>query len=174
MKTKKSKKLNLKDRLSRLTYVSTCQLLGENGKRLLREGGATFDNIDIDRDVHLGDDLFRLKLRDYDLRQDVVVTITTMASERNRLRWNCTNCETTCKHVGAAFSLILDDKYSLGLSDVPILDIPLEHLSEEQLVERAIAERAERAKVEKFRLKAADPNRAWTDYTLISSCWKTA
>ena len=56
MKTKRSKKLTLKDRLSRLTYVSTRQLLGENGKQLLQWNG-TYDDIDIDRDVYLGDDL---------------------------------------------------------------------------------------------------------------------
>ncbi len=168
MKTKKSKKLTLKDRLSRLTYVSTCQLLGENGKQLLGEGG-TYDTIDVERDVYLGGDLFRLKLNDYEAASDVVVTITVMASERNRLHWNCTVCEQTCKHVGAAFSLILEDKYTLGLAEAPILDLPLEHLGEEQLVERAIAERAERAKKEKFRLKSADANKAWTDYVVTSA-----
>jgi hypothetical protein len=168
VKTKRSKKLNLKDRLSRLTYVSTCQLLGENGKQLLKDGGA-FDDIDVERDVYLGGDLFRLKLRDFDVADDVVVTITVMASERNRLNWNCTVCEQTCQHVGAAFSLILEDKYTLGLSDAPIHDLPLEHLGEEQLVQRAIAERAERAKQEKFRLKSADANKAWTDYVVTSA-----
>lgn len=168
MATKKSKKLNLKDRLSRLTYVSTCQLLGDHGKQLLQDGG-TFDDVDVERDVYLGDDLFRLKVRDFDVAEDIVVTITLMASERNRLHWNCTSCEQTCNHVGAAFALILDDKYTLGLSDAPILDIPVEHLGEEQLVERAIAERAERAKKEKFRLKSADAKKAWTDYVLTSA-----
>lgn len=168
MKTKKSKKLNLKDRLSRLTYVSTCQLLGEHGKQWLHEGG-TFDDIDVERDVYLGNDLFRLNVKDFNVADDVVVTITLMASERNRLHWNCTTCEQTCKHVGAAFSLILDDKYTLGLADAPILDIPLEHLSEEQLVERAIAERAGRAQQEKFRLKSADATKAWTDYVVTSA-----
>jgi ERCC4-related helicase len=168
MKTKKSKKLTLQDRLSRLTYVSTCQLLGEHGKRLLQEGG-TFDDIDVERDVYLGGDLFRLKLKDFDIDDEVVVTITLMASERNRLHWNCTTCEQTCKHVGAAFSLILEDKYLLGLADAPILDLPIEHLGEAQLVERAIAERAERAKLEKFRLKSADPKKAWTDYVVTSA-----
>ena len=85
MKTKRSKKLNLKDRLSRLTYVATCQLLGENGKQLIREGG-TYDNIDIDRDVHLGNDLFRLNLVDLPSGRDAIVTITLMASQKNRLR----------------------------------------------------------------------------------------
>ena len=168
MKTKKSKKLNLKDRLSRLTYVASCQLLGPNGKQLIQEGGK-YDSIDVERDVFLGDDLLRLNLRDYSPNQDVVVTLTLMASEKNRLRWNCTVCEDNCQHVGAAFSLILEDKYALGLSDPPIQDIPLEHLSEEQLVQRAIQERAQRAQEEKFRLKSADPKRPWTDYVLTSA-----
>lgn len=167
-KTKKSKKLNLKDRLSRLTYVSACQLLGENGKQLLQEGGL-YDNIDVDRDVFLGKDLFRVKLTDYKVKDDVIVTFTLMASERNRLRWNCTACEETCDHVGAAFALILENKYALGLSDPPLKDIPLEHLSEDQLVQRAIEERAERAKEEKFRLKSADPDKPWTDYVITSA-----
>ncbi|MDP6554158.1 MAG: DEAD/DEAH box helicase [Pirellulaceae bacterium] len=169
MKTKKSKKLDLKDRLSRLTYVATCQLLGENGKQLLQDGGGAFDNIDVDRDVYLGNDLFRLKLADYQTNGEVIVTITLMATERNRLRWNCTKCDETCRHVGAAFSLILDDKYVLGLSDTPIMDIPLEHLGEDQLVERAVQERAARAKQERYRLKPADPTRAWTDYVITSA-----
>ena len=168
MKTKRSRKLNLKDRLSRLTYVAACQLLGENGKQLLQEGGA-YDDIDVERDVHLGDDLFRLNLADYDSAGDAIVTFTLMASEKNRLKWNCTKCDHTCQHVGAAFSLILEDKYALGLSDPPIMDIPLEHLGEDDLVQRAIQERAVRAKEEKFRLKSGNPEKAWTDYVLTSA-----
>ncbi|MFV1967164.1 MAG: DEAD/DEAH box helicase [Pirellulaceae bacterium] len=168
MKTKRSKKLNLRDRLSRLTYVAACQLLGERGKQLIQAGGA-YDSIDVDRDVYLGDDLFRLNLTDYETSDDVIVTITLMASQRNRLRWNCTTCSETCSHVGAAFSLILDDKWALGLSETPLLDIPLEHLSEEQLIERALQERLERAKQESFRLKSADPDHAWTDYVITSA-----
>ena len=168
MKTKRSKKLNLKDRLSRLTYVSSCQLLGENGKELIQRGG-TYDTIDIDRDVYLCDDLFRLSLTDWQTREPLTVTMTVMASEKNRIRWNCTKCDDTCEHVGAAFSLILEDKELLGLADVPIMDVPLEHLNEEQLIERAIEERAVRAKEETFRLKSANPDKPWTDYVLTSA-----
>ena len=71
MKTKKSKKLTLQDRLSRLTYVSTCQLLGEHGKQLLHEGGA-FGDIDVQRDVYLGNDLFRLNVTDFSAAGDGV------------------------------------------------------------------------------------------------------
>ena len=60
-KTKESKQLTLKDRLSRLTYYRACQLLGPDGPRLIRQG-STYDDIDIDHDVYLRGDLFRLKL----------------------------------------------------------------------------------------------------------------
>ena len=78
MKTKRSKKLNLRDRLSRLTYVAACQLLGERGKQLIQAGG-TYDSIDVDRDIYLGDDLFRLNLTDYETSDEVIVTINVNA-----------------------------------------------------------------------------------------------
>ena len=166
-KTKKSRKLNLKDRLSRLTYVATCQQLGNGGKELLSAGGK-YDTVDIDRDVYLGDDLFRLRLPDCARDKDVVVTITLMAAARSRLHWNCTACDTACEHVGAAFSLVLEEKATLGLAETPPDDVPLEHLSEEQLVRRAVAERAARAQKEKFRLTSSDSVRPWTDYVITS------
>ena len=61
-KTKESKKLTLKDRLSRLTFLQAAKLLGPEGQKLIRQGAA-FDDIDIDRDVYFRGDLFRLKLR---------------------------------------------------------------------------------------------------------------
>ena len=169
MPTKRSKKLNLGDRLSRLTYVSACQLLGENGKELFK-AGADFDQIDIDRDVYMGDDLFRLNLRGVGRRgSDAIVTITLMTTARNRLLWNCTACETECSHVAAAFLLILEEKSLLGLGEAPLKEIPLEHLGEDQLVQRAILEREQRAREEKFRLKSSDPSRPWTDYLITSA-----
>ena len=39
----------------------------------------------------------------------------------------------------------------------------------EEIVQQAIAERQERADKEKFRLKAHDPKRPWTDYTITSA-----
>ena len=62
-------------------------------------------------------DLFRLKLRGAGGRgKDAVVTITTMAEAQNRLRFNCTACETMCEHIGAAVSLVLEEKTALGLA----------------------------------------------------------
>ncbi|MCP3978596.1 MAG: DEAD/DEAH box helicase [bacterium] len=165
---KKSHKLTLKDRLSRLTYISACQLLGEHGKKLIQAGGL-YDAVDFDCDVFLGDDLFRLSLPGAVSSRDAVVTITLMASARNRLHWSCTACETACEHVGAAFSLILEEKTALGLAEPPLEDIPLEHLGEAQLVQWALDDRAESARREKMRLKSADPSKPWTDYVITSA-----
>ncbi len=165
---KKTARRSLRDRLSRLSYLQACKLLGENGKKLIRQGGQ-YDTIDIERDVYLRGDLFRLTLRAAaeDL-SDIRVTMTLMAARNHRLTWNCDHCETTCEHIGAAFSLILEDKYALGLSDIPKEGVPLELLDENELVLRAVAERALRAREEKFRLRSDDPKRPWTDYLITS------
>jgi hypothetical protein len=128
--TKESKRLTLKDRLSRLTYVQAAKLLGPDGAQLIRRG-ANYDEIDIDRDVYLRGDLFRLKLRGAGAGgRDAVATITTMAEAKNRLRFNCTACETVCEHVGAAVSLVLEEKTALGLAALPDERRPLETLNE--------------------------------------------
>lgn len=169
-KIKQSKHLSLRDRLSRLTYVRACQLLGPEGASLIRRGSARYQDIDIGRQVYLRGDLFRLKLPGAAGRgKDAVVTITTMAEARNRLRFNCTACETACEHVGAAVSLILEEKTALGLAVAPDEQRPMEMLSEEELVELALQERQERAENEKFRIHSSDPGRPWADYTVTSA-----
>jgi hypothetical protein len=168
-KTKKSKKLTLKDRLSRLSHYRACQLLGPTGPQLIRQGAA-YDNIDIDRDVYFRGDLFRLKLRGVgDRGQDPVVTITAMAGAKNRLQFNCTACQTICEHVGAAVSLVLEEKTILGLAAAPDERQPLELLTEQELLDQALRDRQERARTEKFRLHSSDPARPWTDYTITSA-----
>ncbi len=169
VKIKKSKKLTLKDRLSRLTYQRACQLLGTGGPQLIRRG-ATYQDIDIDRDVYLRGDLFRLRLPGAAAGgKDAVATITTMAEARSRLRFNCTACETLCEHVGAAVSLVLEEKTALGLAAVPDEQRPMETLSEQELVEQALCDRQERARTEKFRLRSSAPDQPWTDYTITSA-----
>ena len=168
-RTKESKKLTLKDRLSRLTYIQAAKLLGPDGQHLIRKG-ASYDNIDIDCDVYLRGDLFRLKLRGAAGRgQDAVVTITTMTEAKNRLRFNCTACETVCEHIGAAVSLVLEDKTALGLAVPPDERRPIEMLSEQELFQQALADRQERARTEKFRLRSSDSKRPWADYTITSA-----
>ncbi len=42
------------------------------------------------------------------------------------------------RHIGAAFSLILDEKMALGLAAPPLERVPVESLSERELIENAI------------------------------------
>jgi hypothetical protein len=97
------------------------------------------------------------------------VTITLMAEKRKRLNFSCTTCGPICEHIGAALSLILEEKTLLGLAEPPPEEIPFELLDEDKLIELALSERQSRADTEKFRVKSADPERPWTDYVVSSS-----
>ena len=59
---KSSGQLTLRDRLSRLTFEKACKLLGPFGKKLITQGGHW--EINLEEQVYLGDDLFRLTLLD--------------------------------------------------------------------------------------------------------------
>jgi superfamily II DNA or RNA helicase len=165
-RTKKSSQLTLRDRLSRLTFQQASQLLGPEGAKLIAHGGG-FEFDDLQDAVYLQGDLFRLRFPD----GRVVVTITGRSDKRSRLLWNCTACETTCEHVGAAFSLILEEKTLLGLAVAPEERVPLEELGEEQLIEYALQEREERAASEKMTVKAVAPGgkSPWGDYVVTSA-----
>jgi SNF2 family DNA or RNA helicase len=167
-KTRPSDKLTLRDKLSHLTFIEAVKLLGPDGKRLIQKSGHGWP-IKIEEHVFLGDDLFRLRVPGESVNgQPVVVTITLMAEARHRLHWNCTACDAACPHVGAAFSLILEEKTLLGLAAAPPKRKPVESLSEEELIERALAERLERARSEKMKIVASEPQRPWTDYTVTN------
>ena len=153
--------IKLKDKLSHLTYRQACKLLGPEGPQLIRAGGKY--EIDITEQVVLKNDLFRLSLH------DAVVTISLRPERNQRLHFDCSACTTACAHVGAAFSLILEEKLALGLSAPPPERIPVESLSDKELVEQAIADRVERAKSEKMELRSIDSNKLWTDYTITNS-----
>ncbi|MCH8252404.1 MAG: DEAD/DEAH box helicase [Planctomycetes bacterium] len=155
------RELTLTDRLSRLSYPQACKLLGSDGRGLIQRGGAW--EIDIDEHVYLRGDLFRLSL------DDAVVTITTKADVPQRLRWNCTRCTSACEHVGAAFSLVLEEKMALGLAAPPRERTPVESLGEKELLEQAIAERRERARTERMTVRSTDPKRLWTDYLVTNA-----
>ncbi|HEY2415448.1 MAG TPA: DEAD/DEAH box helicase [Pirellulaceae bacterium] len=163
---KASGQLTLRDRLSRLTFEKACKLLGPFGKKLITQGGHW--EINLEDQVYLGDDLFRLTLRSHSGETEAIVTITLMADVRDRLHWHCGCCNEACEHVGAAFSLILEAKTPLGLAEPPKERVPVESLSEEALVELALNERKERAKSEKMKIVAAEPDQPWTDYTVTS------
>ena len=164
MTTKKSMELTLRDRLSRLAYQDACKLIGEEGAKWIQEG-AQF-NVDIDRQVRLNDERFELRFFDPDR---TTVTIWLEDGATKRLRWRCSTSNTACAEVGAAFSVILEDKMSLGLSQMPSDELPLECLNEQQLVRRAIRERKVRALSEKMTLQSLDPSQPWTEYTITSA-----
>lgn len=157
----KAKELTLKDKLSRLTYTQACRLLGENGADLIRQGGKY--DIVIDEHVYLGADLFRLNV------DSAVATITLMAGARKRLHHNCTSCQEACEHVGAAFSLILEEKMALGLAAPPRERVPIESLSDQELIQNALQEREERARSERMTVKSMDKARLWTDYLVTNA-----
>lgn len=152
--------INLKDKLSHLTYRRACKLLGPEGERLIRTGGKY--EIDITEQVDLNNDLFRLNLG------EAIATITLRPEKNQRLNLNCTACTTACKHVGAALSLILEEKLALGLSAPPPERVPVESLSDEELIEQAVADRVERAKTEKMKLRSINSSELWTDYMISS------
>lgn len=147
--------------MSRLTPLAAGKLLGARGERLIQHGGGY--EIDIDRDVELSDERFRLRLN------GAVVTITSVAKAPQRLRWECTQCNRPCKHVGAALSLILEEKTTLGLAAPPSERVPMESLGEQELIRRAVDERAERARSERMTVRSTDPRVLWTDYLVTNA-----
>jgi len=59
-------------------------------------------------DIEFSRERFRLTL------DGSKVTLRLNPAARNRLEWLCDTCEVPCEHVGAAFSLILEEKLALG------------------------------------------------------------
>ena len=162
-------RLTLPDRLSRLTFLDACKLLGPGGKDLI-ESSANLWQIDIEEDVLLGADLFLVRFpKERKSNRPTVVTITLMSEARDRLAWNCTQCDGACQHVGAAFSLILEEKTALGLAAPPPEPrTPMEILGETELIERALADRLERSKTENMTVRSIDSTIPWTDYMVTN------
>ncbi len=159
-KTEEKTITSLKDILSYLTYRQACKLLGPEGERLIRKGGKW--DIDLYEQVTLDNEKFILDLN------EAVVTIELNPMNTKKLRFLCSACSSICEHIGAAFSLILEEKLSLGLSAPPPELTPMENLSEEQLINRALNDRKEKAKKEKMSLASMNEAQLWTDYTVTS------
>jgi hypothetical protein len=153
--------ITLKDKLSHLSYTQACRLLGPQGKQLILEGGK-FD-IDLFEQVTLNSERFSLSLENSE------VAITLDDRKMQRLIIQCDACSGVCAHQGAALSLILEEKLTLGLSAPPPERVPMESLSEEALVGKAVADRRERAQTEKMRLKSLNPRELWIDYIITNN-----
>jgi len=136
--------INLKDKLSHLSYIKACKLLGPQGEKHIIRGGKW--EIDLDEQVILKKDLFHLDLG------GAGVTIRLDPAKNHKIDLAFCACPVYCDHQGAALSLILEEKLALGLAEPPKERVPIESLSDNELVAQAIEDRVERAKNEKMRL----------------------
>jgi SNF2-related domain/Helicase conserved C-terminal domain len=163
------KKVNVfHQRLGSLTHYQACQLLGDEGAKLIQTGGRQFE-IQSDRDVFLGSDLYRIRVEDLGVEGGVAIATVTLQSARTKqLQTNCDHCEVPCVHLGAALDYLLDAKSVLGFAQPPDETVPLENLTPEELQRRALAEREKRASEERMRVRSTCPERPWTDYIVTS------
>lgn len=153
--------INLKDKLSHLTFKQAGKLLGSQGEKLIISGGKW--DIDLDEQVILKRDIFHLDLF------EAGVTIRLDPANDQKIKISCSICTKPCEHQGAALSLILEEKLTLGLAAPPPERVPIESLSDEALMAQAINDRAERAKNEKMRLTSLDKDMLWADYILTNA-----
>lgn len=155
-------------RLGSLTYYQACQLLGDEAAALIAQGNRSFE-IQSDRDVYLGGDLFRVRVHDPAVEGGLAVASITLNSGREkRLQVNCDRCEVPCAHLGAAIDFLLDAKSVLGLAMPPDESVPLENLTSAELRQRAIAERAKRADEESMTVRSMNTDKPWVDYIVTS------
>lgn len=156
-------------RLGSLTYHQACQLLGDDGPKKLRDGGRAFE-IQGERDVFLGGDLFRVRVEDANLAARLaVVTLTLQSARAKQLQTNCDCGDAFCIHIGAALDYLLDAKSVLGLAEPPDESVALENLTPEELRARALAEREQRAAEEAMTVRSLNADRPWADYLVTSA-----
>ncbi len=168
-KSSKAKVNRFHQRLGTLTYSQGCKLLGDEGASLIQRGGRTFE-IQSDRDVYLGGDLFRVRVQDPDVEGGVAIASFTLSSDRKKqLALNCECCDTPCDHLGAAMEFLLDAKSVLGLAMPPDEGVPLEHLTPNELQHRMLADREKRALDEKMTVRSVNSDKPWTDYVVTSA-----
>ncbi len=148
--------IRLRDKLSHLTYRQASKLLGPEGEQLIREGGKC--DFNIEEHVTWKEDVLKIDTG------EALVTLSMQPEKPGNLAFTCSKCVKACVHLGAAFSLILEEKLALGLSAPPPERVPVESLSDEELVSLAIDERADRAKTEKMSLRSTDGQQPWADY----------
>lgn len=109
---RKLNELTLFDRLSRLTFLQACELLGGRDagrKRLFSGGRRSIESIQ--EQIQLSRDQFRLTLPD----DDATVTITLADDRRDQVRITCTQCNSVCDHMGTALSIILENRIASDL-----------------------------------------------------------
>jgi len=145
----------LKQLLSSLDYNKACELLGDGGEKLLKKGGLY--EIDIDSQLSLGQQILWLNLPE---------SSVTISSSDNKLIASCSVCLLPCEHVGAALSVIIEEKEALGLAEVsPYAD----ENSGSELIKKALEIRQTRAGKEDMSLiHDGDWDSPWGDYSVLS------
>ena len=162
MAKKHYSEITLHDRLSRLAFTQACKLLGFEGRKLIQEGGA-IEITDINAQAKLTEKEFTLKI------EDATASITLDQFRQNQLLLNCSECSSFCVHLGAALSLILEEKTLLGLAIPPKERVPIESMSESELISFELNKRLERAKKEKMNVKSKSEKTLWSDYVVTNS-----
>ncbi len=160
-------RLSLKDRLSRLTFIDACKLLGPEGRQLINRNANVWP-ISIQDDVHFTSDLLRVRFPVRPGEAPVTVTVTPSPAARQQLLFHCDFCKNACDHAAAVFSLVLEEKTALGLAVAPPERQPVESLTEEDLVKQAVADRELRAREEMMTVKGANAKQPWADYTVTN------
>ena len=115
-KSKEEKKANVfHRRLGSLTFHQALQLLGDEGPKLIGEG-QRFYEVQSDRDVFLGGDLFRVRVEDAELESGVAIaTLTLNLGPRQAVRKRIAiNAKCRARTGGAAIGFLLDAKCVLG------------------------------------------------------------
>lgn len=168
MKTKPSHKLTFRDRLSQLSFVEACKLLGPRGKQLITAGGKF--EINIEEQVFLGHDLLRVRFDELDLHGvPIVASLTLKAESRNRLHFNSSVSDGADEYVGALLSLVLEEKTALRLAEPPPEpSTPIASLPPEELFHRALELRRERAKAERMKVEPASGDTPWGDFSVTA------
>ncbi len=163
MTTKKDPDLTLPDILAHLNFRDACKLLGPDGSRLIISG-SKYD-FDVSSQVQLDEKRFSLR---FTLPDTAHVTIQLSKRAKQRLKLQCSDCTGYCTHIGAAISLILEEKLALGLAVAPEAREPATNASDEELIAHELSVRDKRAENEKMRVRSTDKSTPWTDYHVSS------
>jgi superfamily II DNA or RNA helicase len=154
--------ISFKDRLAHATLRDVKRWLGDETDVLLREGGKI--EVEIAEQVSLGPERLLLRL------PEATVTLRPDPAQPREVAWACSRCPGhACRHVGAAFALVLEEKMALGLAAPPPERVPVEGLSEAELEQAALAARQERAETERMTVKPAVAGQVWTDYAVSNA-----
>ncbi len=154
--------IGLRDRLAHLNYRQACKLIGPKGAMLIRKGGQL--KINPSSQVNLGVDTLTLNLN------GLKAYISLDDRKPGHLAFACSQCQGVCEHVGAVFSLVLEEKLFLGLAAAPEKKSSGEAMtmSEGDLIDNALADRLEKVRKEKMRIVSSEPEKLWTDYVVTN------